>query len=63
MVIVTVIAFFSTNQTLKNHLHDFKPDDFDYLIIDEAHHVSAATYQTIVGYFEPKFTLGNDGHS
>ena len=49
---------FSTNLTLNNRLHDFKPDDFDYLIIDEAHHVSAATYQNIVKYFEPKFTLG-----
>lgn len=35
-----------------------KDTDFDYLIIDEAHHASADTYQKVLAYFKPKFTLG-----
>lgn len=36
----------------------FRPDDFDYLIIDECHHASAKSYASILGYFRPRFTLG-----
>ena len=45
-------------QSVALNLDRFKPDDFDYLIIDEAHHASADTYQKVLAYFEPKFTLG-----
>jgi len=49
---------FATNFTISNCYHEFKKDEFDYIIIDEAHHATSSTYQTILDYFEPKFTLG-----
>ena len=40
------------------HLLMYKPNAFDCIIIDEAHHVSASTYQKIMNYFTPKLWLG-----
>jgi len=45
-------------QSIIRNLDLFKPDDFDYLIIDECHHASAKSYTSILSYFRPKFTLG-----
>ncbi len=45
-------------QSVALHLELFRDDAFDYLIVDEAHHASADTYQKILAYFKPKFTLG-----
>ncbi len=45
-------------QSVALNLDAFHDDDFDYLIVDEAHHASAETYQKILAYFKPKFTLG-----
>ena len=45
-------------QSVALHLDDFKDDAFDYLIVDEAHHASADTYQKVLSYFKPSFTLG-----
>ena len=45
-------------QSIIRNLDQFKPDDFDYLIIDECHHASAKSYTKILTYFRPKFTLG-----
>lgn len=45
-------------QSVALHLEDFRDDSFDYLIIDEAHHAAAETYQKVLAYFKPKFTLG-----
>jgi len=45
-------------QSVALNLELFKDDDFDYIIIDEAHHASADTYQKVLAYFKPKFTLG-----
>ncbi|MBZ9686808.1 DEAD/DEAH box helicase family protein [Clostridium estertheticum] len=57
-------------QSLSGNLEEFKPEDFGYIIIDEAHHGTADTYKKILGYFKPKFTLGlsatperNDGEN
>lgn len=36
----------------------FKPDYFDYLVIDEFHHAVNDQYQRIVNYFKPQFLLG-----
>ena len=47
-----------TVQSLTRHLVLFAPEDFDYLIIDEAHHATAESYQKLLRYFRPKFTLG-----
>ena len=51
---------FATVQTLNrdDHLTKYQPDAFDCIILDEAHHSSAATYQKVMNYFEPKLWLG-----
>ena len=51
---------FATVQTLNrdSHLMEFKPDAFDCIILDEAHHSSAYTYQKVMNYFKPKLWLG-----
>lgn len=55
-------VIFASVQTLgkENYLNEayFKPNHFDYIIIDEFHHVAASTYRCIVDYFKPKFLLG-----
>ncbi len=45
-------------QSIALNLDSFKEDDFDYIIIDEAHHAAADTYQKVLAYFKPKFLLG-----
>lgn len=45
-------------QSVALHLEDFREDAFSYLIVDEAHHAAADTYQRILAYFHPAFTLG-----
>ena len=45
-------------QSIALNLERFKPDDFGYIIVDEAHHASADTYQKVLSYFAPEFTLG-----
>ena len=45
-------------QSVVLNLDSFLPDAFDYLIIDEAHHAAAETYQKVLAYFTPRFTLG-----
>lgn len=51
---------FATRDTLwrEEHLHRYKPTDFDCIILDEAHHSAADTYQRIMNYFTPKLWLG-----
>jgi superfamily II DNA or RNA helicase len=49
---------FATIQTISKCFHEFEKEEFEYLIIDEAHHATSPTYQTVLNYFEPKFTLG-----
>ena len=51
---------FATVQTLNrdSHLQEYKPDTFDCIILDEAHHSSADTYQKVMNYFKPRLWLG-----
>lgn len=49
---------FAMVRSLQLHLADFDPSEFDYIIIDEAHHVGAGGYQQIMEYFKPAFYLG-----
>ncbi|MBQ8932679.1 MAG: DEAD/DEAH box helicase [Lachnospiraceae bacterium] len=51
---------FATRDTLwrEEHLHHYQPDEFDCIILDEAHHSSADTYQRIMKYFRPRLWLG-----
>lgn len=45
-------------QSVNANLSQFKPDEFGYIIIDEAHHSAADSYKKILEYFNPEFTLG-----
>jgi superfamily II DNA or RNA helicase len=49
---------FSTIQTMSKCYEDFKRDEFDYIIYDEAHHATSPSYQKVMDYFTPEFTLG-----
>lgn len=40
------------------HLFKYEKNAFDCIILDEAHHSPANTYQKIMDYFEPKLFLG-----
>ncbi|MBR6124558.1 DUF3427 domain-containing protein [Candidatus Saccharibacteria bacterium] len=49
---------FATRDKLSRHYTEFKPDEFDYIILDEAHHAASPQYENILKYFRPKFLLG-----
>lgn len=51
---------FASVQTLNNRLKDIKltPEYYDFIIVDEVHHISASTYRPIINYFKPKVLLG-----
>ncbi len=51
---------FSTIQTISKEAHhkQFKPEYFEYIVIDETHRAGATSYQEILNYFKPKFLLG-----
>jgi superfamily II DNA or RNA helicase len=49
---------FSTNLTMSKHLSDYPKDYFDYVVIDEAHHATSPSWQTVIQHFQPKFLLG-----
>ncbi len=42
----------------QRHLRAFAPDHFDYVVIDEFHHASAASYRKLLAHFTPAFLLG-----
>lgn len=54
----TADYIFATVQTMSRYYEQYSPDYFDYIIIDEAHHVGGQTYQKILDYFKPNFLLG-----
>lgn len=51
---------FASIQTLgkKSQLEKFDKKHFDYIVVDEFHHVGARSYKNLVEYFEPTFFLG-----
>lgn len=51
---------FATVQTIskEENLRCFEKNEFDYIVIDEAHRSGADTYKRILDHFEPKFLLG-----
>lgn len=51
---------FASIQTLGRieNLGDFSPTHFDYIVVDEFHHVGAKSYKNLVDYFKPRFFLG-----
>ncbi len=36
----------------------FQPDHFDYVVLDEAHHASASSYQRLIDHIHPQSLLG-----
>lgn len=55
---INVNYLFATVQTMERNLDNFDRDEFEYIIIDEAHHSTSPTYKKILDYFNPKFLLG-----
>jgi superfamily II DNA or RNA helicase/HKD family nuclease len=51
---------FTTIQTISRtiHMNQFKPNHFDYIIIDETHRAGASSYTKVIEYFKPQFLLG-----
>ena len=51
---------FASIQTLTNRISQLllSPDFFDYIIIDEVHHIAASSYRPILEKFKPKVLLG-----
>ncbi len=51
---------FATVQTLNSgdQYSQFAKDHFDYIVMDETHHVAADSYRRIVEYFRPQILLG-----
>ena len=47
-------------QTLgkEKELEKFNKDHFDYIVIDEFHHVGAPSYRRLVEYLDPNYFLG-----
>ena len=48
---------FASIQTIgrEKHIEQFDPEYFDYIIVDETHHVAAESYAKIFDYFKPKY--------
>jgi superfamily II DNA or RNA helicase/HKD family nuclease len=53
-------VLFASIQTLSRmeHLRKFRPEEFDYIVVDEFHHAEARTYRKVLDYFRPTFLLG-----
>lgn len=49
---------FATMQTMSGHFNEFSKNAFQVIVIDEAHHSGAESYQEIMNYFEPDLWLG-----
>lgn len=49
---------FASVATLVRRLDRYRPDEFDYIVVDEFHHAAATTYRRILHHFRPKFLLG-----
>ncbi len=49
---------FAGNIIMSQNLNLFRPDDFDYIILDECHHATADSYRRIIEFFKPDFMLG-----
>ncbi|WP_417506850.1 DUF3427 domain-containing protein [Marinomonas gallaica] len=51
---------FVSIQTLNNQLEhlNLTPDFYDYIVIDEVHHIKANSYRAVLDYFQPSLLLG-----
>ncbi len=53
-------ALFATMQTIskESYRNQLEKNRYDIIIIDEAHHAGASSYQTLMDYFSPQIWLG-----
>ena len=51
---------FASVQTLRNRIEELSlsPEFYDFIIIDEVHHISASSYRPTLNHFNPKILLG-----
>ncbi len=51
---------FASVQTLNNRLDSLNLSDsfYDYIVVDEVHHIAASSYRPILNHFKPKILLG-----
>ena len=51
---------FASVQTLNNRIDSLQLSNtfYDFIIVDEVHHISASSYRSILKHFEPKILLG-----
>ncbi len=51
---------FVSIQTLNNQLDQLHltPEYYDYIVIDEVHHIAANSYRAVLAYFQPSLLLG-----
>ncbi len=51
---------FASVQTLNNRIDEltFSASFYDYIVIDEVHHIAASSYRPILKHFKPKILLG-----
>ncbi|SHL58202.1 DEAD/DEAH box helicase [Fibrobacter sp. UWH4] len=49
---------FATMQTMATHFEDFAKQEFQVIVVDEAHRVGAESYQNMMAYFNPDLWIG-----
>lgn len=51
---------FASVQTLNNRIETLSLSDsfYDFIVVDEVHHIAANSYRPIINYFKPKILLG-----
>lgn len=49
---------FATMQTMAIHFEDFAKQEFQVIVVDEAHRVGAESYQKMMAYFNPDLWIG-----
>jgi len=49
---------FALFQTLHKHLNEIDPQQFDIILVDEAHHTAARTFESAFGHFDPTVAIG-----
>jgi superfamily II DNA or RNA helicase len=51
---------FASIQSINNRLDEINlsPEYFDFIVIDECHHLTASSYRQTLNYFQPKVLLG-----
>ncbi|WP_244835049.1 DEAD/DEAH box helicase [Clostridium sp. BJN0001] len=55
---ITADYLFATIQSISVCFKKFNRDEFEYIVIDEAHHLASPSYKKVMEYFKPKFILG-----